>query len=219
MKKFVCIVTLLLSAISLSAQNHTREGIVGLNVSNCGNFDSKTGFHVGARVAYDLPNAADGVYANAALLFTLKGFKIDWGIISDKTNAFFAEIPVHIGYKHYVNYDFAVFGEVGPYVGLGLFGKSKSDSSYYEEDDDYYDVEIEETSNKTFDLLKRFDLGAGLRVGIELNNKYSVSLGYDWGFIDSYKDSDTDEYEDDNFIDLTPSMKHSNLSVSISWKF
>ena len=212
---FLLIVATFIGITSINAQNHYVEAVAGLNMSNCGNFDTKAGFHAGARMFFDLPHAADGVYANAALLFTLKGFQIDWGIISDKTNAFFAEIPVHIGYKHSVNHDFAVFGEVGPYVGLGLFGKSKSDSDYDEDEDDYF--EIEETSNKTFDLMKRFDLGAGLRVGIELNNKYSVSLGYDWGFIDSYKDSDSDDEE--GYIDFTPSMKHSNLSISFSWKF
>ena len=61
-------------------------------------------------------------------------------------------------------------------------------------------------------------MGAGLRVGVEFKKKYSLSIGYDWGFIDSYID-DEEEMDDDYVIDLTPSMKNTNLTISLGYKF
>ena len=210
MKKiFLLIVTTFIGIASINAQNYNLEAVAGLNMANCGNFDSKAGFHAGARLVYDLPSLYENVYFNAGLMFSLKGFQMDWGIITAKSNAYFLEIPLHIGYKHTVTNDFAVFGEAGPYLGLGLFGES--DGGYSNEWD-----EVESASIKTFDGMKRFDVGAGLRVGVELNKKYSISFGYDWGMIDSYK-SDEDPIED--YFDLTPSMKHKNLTISLSYKF
>lgn len=208
MKKiFLLIVIAFISIASVNAQSHNLEAVVGLNMANCGNFDSKAGFHVGARAVYDLPSLTEGAYFNAGLLLSSKGFKMDWGIITAKSNAYFLELPIHIGYKHSVTNDFSVFGEVGPYFGIGLFGES--DGTY---SGDWYDAS---SSIKTFDGMKRFDFGAGLRVGVELNEKYSLSLGYDWGMIDSYKE-DEDVLQD---FDFTPSMKHKNLTISLSYKF
>ncbi len=34
-------------------------------------------------------------------------------------------MPVRVGYKYAVNDDFSLFGSVGPYMAVGLFGKAK----------------------------------------------------------------------------------------------
>ena len=67
-----------------------------------------------------------------------------------------------------------------------------------------------------------FDVGAGLRFGVELKHKYSLAIGYDWGFIDLYNQMEIDEsgeYEDGTSLDLTPKMKTKNLTISIGYKF
>ena len=207
-KLFILLIIAMFGVTTLNAQNLTFEGVAGLNMSNCGALGTKTGFHVGARGEYALPSIAEGVYANAGLLLSLKGFKMDWGILTTNTNAFFAEIPIHMGYKFAVNENFAVFGEAGPYVGVGLFGKAKGESEYFEDDED------SETA-ATFDSLKRFDLGVGLRLGVELTKRYAVSVGYDWGLINS--NTGRDSY--DGYFNLTPNMKHTNLTISFSYKF
>ncbi len=219
-KLFTFIVASLVSIGAINAQNFSVEGVAGMNVSNWGDLGSKVGFHVGARAELAMPSLADGIYTNAGLLFSLKGCKQDYGELgSGKTNAYYLEVPIHIGYKYSVTNDLAIFGEVGPYLGVGLFGKSNVEYGDYEDDwgygyNDYYGEEDE--SSETFDMADRFDVGVGLRVGVEFKKKYSVSVGYDWGLLDTYKGyGDDDEFT----IDLTPSMKHANLTISLGYKF
>ena len=67
------------------------------------------------------------------------------------------------------------------------------------------------------DGMKRFDIGAGLRFGVEIKNKYTLSIGYDKGFIDTYNSSD--DSDDEYTIDLTPSLKNTNLTFSFGYRF
>ena len=216
MKKILLLVAASIMSIgAISAQNLSTEAIAGMNLSNWGGLGSKVGFHVGARVELALPSLAEGVYTNAGLLFTTKGCKMDWGDLGKaNASAYYLELPIHIGYKYAVSDSFAIFGDAGPYVGFGLFGKLKSTYTDYDFYEDVYYTETE--TSDVFEDVNRFDVGVGLRVGVELNKKYSVSLSYDWGLLDSYK-GDADDYED--YIDLTPSMKHTNLMISLGYKF
>lgn len=61
-----------------------------------------------------------------------------------------------------------------------------------------------------------FDFGLGFRIGAELQKRYSVSLGYDWGLIDEYT-SDTDK--NNTSIYETPTLRNRNLTISLSYKF
>ena len=178
MKKILLLVVAsLLSISAINAQNLSTEVVAGLNVSNWGGFNSKAGFHAGVRFELALPSLAEGVYTNAGLLFTSKGAKLDLGDLgAGKANAYYLELPIHIGYKYALSNSFAIFGDVGPYVGVGLFGKAKSTYTEY-----YYDEYYTETeTTNVFDEMKRFDMGVGLRVGFEFMQKYSISVSYDW---------------------------------------
>ena len=62
------------------------------------------------------------------------------------------------------------------------------------------------------------DLG-GQKVGITIKNKYSLSIGYDWGLLDIYDDSKLQDSDDDDCFDLTPSAKNKNLSISLGYSF
>lgn len=213
------------AAIGASAQSNIQwEGVAGLNVSNLGGLGSKPGFHVGAKAEMGIPSIADGVYANAGALLSLEGCKQDMGELGkSKTKANFLDIPIHLGYKYAINDKVSVFGEVGPYFAIGLFGKSE------EVFIEGLGQDMEQTTTKvnTFDTMKRFDVGAGLKFGIEFNRKYSLAIGYDWGFINLYDkkaNADTGDFGESGFdedytLDLTPSIKSKNLSVSIGYKF
>ena len=174
-----------------------------------------------------IPSDANGVYANAGAIITLKGSKQDYGDLGKSTtNAYYLEIPIHIGYKHYVNENLSIYGEVGPYIAFGIGGKLEETETEIDGDYDYdsgYTLTNSQSKSKldTFGDggLKRFDIGAGLRVGVELKNKYTFSLGYDWGFVDIYKDSGLESGIEEDVIDLTPSAKNSNLTISLGYKF
>lgn len=210
-------------AIGASAQSNIQwEGVAGFNLSNYGGLGSKPGAHFGAKAEFGLPSIADGVYLNAGALFSLEGYKMDFmGIASAKANAAFLDIPIHMGYRYNINNDFSIFGEVGPYFSFGMFGKTKTEEL---DSDGFGDWSMTEYSYNTFgkDGLKRFDVGAGLRFGVELKQKYNLAIGYDWGFIDLYNQMEIDEsgeYEDGTSLDLTPKMKTKNLTISIGYKF
>ena len=233
MKKFLLIACMaLFSVCSVSAQSETFkdlqwEAVVGMNNSDIGSLGNKIGFHLGAKAEVALPSVANGVYANAGAFISLKGCKQDYGDLGKSTtNAYYLEIPIHIGYKHYVNENLSIYGEVGPYIAYGIGGKLETSDTYIEGDYDYdsgYNTTISQSKSKidTFGDggLKRFDIGAGLRVGVELKNKYTFSLGYDWGFVDIYKDSGFESGIEEDVIDLTPSAKNSNLTISLGYKF
>lgn len=222
MKKILLLIAASIMSISaINAQNLSTEVVAGMNLSDWGGLGSKVGFHAGARFELALPSLAKGVYTNAGLLLTSKGAKLDLGDLGKSTkNAYFLELPIHIGYKYTINDNFAIFGEAGPYVGFGLFGKTKTT-----EYDGY-----SETLNTFDDDIKRFDVGLGLRVGVEVKKKYSISVSYDWGLLNSLKkaDIDFDDYDDyddfaadiaGNAISSLFNMKHTNLMISLGYKF
>ena len=168
MKKFYSILMVAVAAftMSFSAQAETPqwEVVAGMNVANldASGASSRIGFHAGIRSTIGIPSVSHGFYANAAALLSLKGFKAA-GIT---VNPYYLDIPVHFGYKYAVNETLALFGEFGPYFGIGLFGKTDGEDVF---GDDGY---------------KRFDFGLGLRAGIEFNQKVPVSIGYDFGVLD-----------------------------------
>lgn len=204
-------------AIGASAQSNIQwEGVAGLNLSNYGGLGSKPGFHLGAKAEFGLPSISDGVYLNAGALFSLEGYKVDFmGIASAKANAAFLDIPIHMGYRYTINDKVAVFGEVGPYVAVGLFGKVSSSVDFMDG--------VEGEKINTFDSMKRFDIGAGLKFGVEFLQKYTLSIGYDWGFMNLAKDDAgaEDEWSDEDYGDdeLNSSLKSKNLMISIGYKF
>ena len=213
MKKLLLLVSVMILGLNGMAQNNVNlEGIVGMNVSKMDFYDSKVGFHIGVRGELALPSLVDGLYTNAGLLVSQKGAKLDMGDLgSDKLTAYYLEVPIHVGYKYSFNETFSLFGEFGPYFAFGLGGKEKV-KELAPFSDGYNEYSI-----KTFDLIKRFDAGLGFRIGAEFKQKYTVSLGYDFGLVNILKD-DSEGIEDGS-LDVTSSIKNKNLTISIGYKF
>ena len=91
------------------AQNNVKfEGVVGMNIAKMDVYDSKPGFHIGVRGELALPSLVNGLYTNAGLLVSQKGAKLDLGDLGKvKLNAYYLELPIHIGYKYNLNEDFS----------------------------------------------------------------------------------------------------------------
>ena len=201
MKKILVIFALLaVSFASVNAQENLKwEATLGMNSSNFSGdaFSSKVGFHDGVKAEVGLPKIAEGVYLDLGALLSLKGAKVNLGSYDIKYNPCYLEIPVHMGYKYAVNENFAVFGNAGPYVAIGLFGKVKTDG-----------IESSDPSDNVFDEdgggMKRFDLGLGLKFGVEFCKKIQVAFGYDWGLIDNADHIDN---------------KNRNMMISLSYMF
>ena len=217
MKKVLLFFALVaISVVSINAQDNLKWGVMaGMNVSKytITGFDSRIGFHAGVKAELGLSQEASGAYMDFAALLTLKGAKIDGGsIASFKFNPYYLEVPVHIGYKYAVNDDFALFGSVGPYIAVGLFGKAKLNiGSAFDDLAEMEGIEIEGMEGKSLsedifgdDGLKRFDFGLGLKAGVEFSKKYQVAISYDFGLVEAAKDS---------------GMKNRNLMLSLGYMF
>lgn len=220
-KSFLIVLCTLISICNTYAQsNISWEGQAGLNLSTISTtgYSSRAGFHVGIRGNMPIPSLYNGVYVNAGAFLSLKGASVDMGDLGGgKSNAYYLDIPVHMGYKYNINDNFAVFGEFGPYFDFGLFGKTNTHG--IDLDDDYEFVSGSESHN-TFDEFKRFDFGLGLRFGMEFHQKYTFSIGYDFGLINSWKkDWIKEEDCDGETINIVGSVKNRNLSITLGYKF
>lgn len=198
MKKLLTfVIATIISASTIFAQGFEGEIQAGMNLSNVSKYDSKIGYHFGFRGTFPIKSAS-GTYINVGALLTLKGAEKDYGYELDaKIDAYYLEIPVHFGYKHTISENIALFGEFGPYLGIGLFGKAKLASMGQSAKVDTFSDE---------GGAKRFDFGLGFRAGIEINQKVPISFGYDFGLANINKDED-------------PSLKNSNFTVAIGYKF
>ena len=190
MKKILALVAILAIGLgSVNAQESLRWGVTaGMNSSKYSNdfLNSRTGFHVGVKAE----------------------------LVNLKLNPYYLEIPVHMGYEYVINENFAVFGNAGPYAAIGVFGKikAKADLSSAGGNIDWEEWGIDpsdlkgEGSENIFgkDKMKRFDLGLGIKTGVEFNQKYQVAISYDWGLLETIDDSD---------------WKNRNLMISFSYMF
>ena len=200
MKRLFLFIALFATVWEMKAQSigapFRWETTLGLNVSDLGGLGSRTGFHIGARFEIPIFAMNEKTYINAGTILSLKGCSQNHRILgSIKTNPYYLDIPIHFGYRHSITRKVSVFAEAGPYFSIGLFGKHKIEqiSATADGGSDPNIVKEDYTENVFgSNGLKRFDFGLGFRIGAELQKRYSVSLGYDWGLIDEYT-SDTDK--------------------------
>ena len=114
----------------------------------------------------------------------------------------YLELPLHVGYRLPVGQRVTLSGSVGPYLGFGLFGKSR------------LTTELNGTKTTTtaatnvFDAMRRVDYGVGLRLGAELYRHCQISVGYDWGLRNTR-----------SLPDGAPKERNRNLTVSLGYMF
>lgn len=160
------IAAIMLAVVGLQAGAATPywEALAGLNFTTIdrSGVDYRMGVHAGVRGTLDMPSVTNGFYANAAALITLTGFKLDTINYSPVSLV----IPIHAGYKYELDVKKYLFIEAGPYFSVGLFGKSEGRNVFSKEAG-----------------YKRFDVGLGVRAGLDLNEKWNFSVGGDFGFI------------------------------------
>ena len=178
MKKFVLAIVAVVATCSLSAQD-LRWGVTGgfnfanERISKGNSSDCYVGFNLGIKTEMDLSYyIEDGFYADARLLYTLKGGR--WSGLHH--NLGYLELPLNFGYRYALDSDVKLFGGFGPYVAFGVAGKSV--------------VKDGETKTKTpifGEGYKRFDLGLNYNVGVELYDKWQVFIGFEHGLVNAYK--------------------------------
>lgn len=161
----------------------------GLNLSNMeikgddfSDFDDSKmipGFHLGGIVEFPI---SDIFSFETGLLLSTKGFKLNEKENNSeykiKMNSFYLDIPLTAKASFDVG-DAKVYGVLGPYLGIGLSGKIKSEYSY-EGETETDEEEIKWGSDEDEDDLKRLDFGLTMGAGVEINS-IIFELSYDLG--------------------------------------
>lgn len=217
MKKIMFVAALLVTAVSVSAQNFRLGVTAGANISNMSlkdegyslSCDSKVGFNVGVKAELGLPSVAEGLFVDAALLYAQKGTKFEEEGRKEVFNMGYLELPLHIGYKYAINDNFAIFGQVGPYVSYGLDGKMKVDH-----DGGSYDLNLFKETKDERDTyaapLNRFDAGLSVGIGVEFVKNIQLKFDYSKGLANI-----THKIEDAYF----DKASNSNFSVGLAYMF
>lgn len=95
-----------------------------------------------------------------------------------KRDAYYLQIPIHIGRKWRISENGSLFADAGSYVAFGLFGKSHATGSYLtNKGENAY----KSYSYNTFDHSYRFEWGVGVKLGTELYKHYQIGISYDYG--------------------------------------
>lgn len=83
----------------------------------------------------------------------------------------YLEIPLHLGYHMFLSHEFSLYGDIGPYVGLALVRTNCAKYGLHHQN--------------------IFDVGVGLNIGAEFQEAFRVFVGYDFGFIPTFKGDHT----------------------------
>ena len=226
--KMVCLYTaaMVLSATAMAQSSQIKAGINLANVSvtdqgRVEDANQLTSFHVG--VVGDIP-IGSVLSFQPGILFTGKGAKTQTGDPASNnyskatTNPFYIEVPANLVFKAPIGSSAKLFVGAGPYLGVGisgktkietvrpLLGKSEIERSIEFSNDDPTTLDYEEGAG--FGIMRRFDYGFNGLAGIEGK---SIVLGVNYGLGMAKLQSGANNNEDNN-------NKHRVLSVSIGFK-
>ena len=195
--KILIISTLLLFVFTARAQYHSLTVLGGLNISNMSvkygtstiniedTYSMKLAFHVGALYDYVLTkDRHKELSIEPGLIFDAKGYKQEiTSMTIDQENvlsAYYADIPVYFKYAKKLRSRDKIYGGIGPYVGVGIFGKIEN--SYSGEGISGGESEnIKWGSDETEDDLKRLDYGLSAKIGYYSYGGLNISASYDYG--------------------------------------
>lgn len=183
-------------AVGASAQG-IRYGVEGgLNVSSPMNADgTKCGFSVGVNAQLPLNGAwyLEGALKLSSKPFSIKENYYDGGYWEGPGDPFeltakadmtpyYLNIPIHAGYKMALGDNLDLSLSAGPYFGIGLWGKGTTKVTV--KGNVPAGVDIEPGEYKVDNVFKdsdmrRFEIGVGVKAGLEFMDHYRLSVGYD----------------------------------------
>ena len=194
MKKFTILLALVLG-IAATASSQVRFGLkAGLNLANVtGDVEgtkSLATFMVGGQAEFGL---AENIGLGVGLQLQGKGAKADGEDAS--INPMYLQVPVYLTYRNS-----GFFAGVGPYVGFGLFGKSKFDG-------ESVDLNFGSGIDDDFSSL---DFGAGLELGYEFSS-LRASASYSLGLANALPKDQADAFD--------ISAKHAVIGIALAYMF
>lgn len=175
-------VAMLCTWISANAQpSYRKAAMVGLSTSHPKDFDGFVGYEVGVKGEL-LFQKNESFYLSSALSIANRGWNMGVYDIENnryqcKCDVYYLELPLFLGYKYELPNGASLFGELGPYVALGLCGYSRLDVGGENFDND----------NLFRDGYRRNDWGGRINIGLNLR-EWQWSLGYSHGVLKPTKD-------------------------------
>ncbi len=201
---------------TLAAETHAQTyGLrAGLNMANMlikddddtysDDFKMNPGFHIGPTA--ELP-INDFLSVEAALLVSTKGFRYTdeyEGLkMKTKANLLYIDLPVTAKAIYDLN-GIKIYGQLGPYVGMGLTGKYKTKVTYEGETES--DSESVEWGSDEESDLKRLDFGVVIGAGVQVE-KILVGLNYGLGLANTGTTSENGARQNHRVLSLTVGYK------------
>lgn len=221
MKKIKNLLFILL-LISMASSSFAQSfGIkAGLNLSNMvqkddddtysDDFKMLPGFHVG--VVADIP-FSDMFSFEPGLLLSTKGFKYEeseeyMGETMEakmKMSLFYLDIPLNLK-ASFGSDDTKFYGTFGPYLGMGLSGKYKSEITFMGETEEE-DEDVKWGTDEEEDDMKRFDFGIAFGAGVQFG-AITAGAGYQLGL------ANVSPYTENG-----STIKNNVISVSVGYMF
>ena len=228
MKKILLLILPPFILLSANAQKTSAILRAGLNLANVsitesGRIDDAktlTSFQVG--IIGDI-NLADFIALQPGILVTGKGSKTQSGDASDAnyfkatSNPIYIEIPLNLVLKAPVGDDTKFFAGAGPYIGVGIAGKNKTEGKIFGaaftsekniewSDDDPSTLDYDEGAG--FGIMKRFDYGLNGTAGLETKNiVLAVNYGLGLAKLQSGSNSSADDKNKHRVLSFTLGIK------------
>ncbi|MCM1076162.1 MAG: PorT family protein [Bacteroides sp.] len=136
------------------------------------------GFGVGVVGEYDFTSPVKGLFIGSGLGIVSKPwhssiFKIDDVVLRQKTTPYYLRLPVNVGYRFALSSDCSLHVQTGPYVSVGLFGKSKQSLSMTADDGTHRNYT--DNVNCFGEICKRFDWGWSAGIGVQLMESWQLN--------------------------------------------
>jgi hypothetical protein len=213
---------------SQAQKGQIRAGINLANVSVTSNgrvdeANQLTSFQAG--ILFDIPLSSNFLSLQPGILYSGKGSKVQKGTANQAGyfkqtfNPMYLEVPVNFLFKAPLGSSSRLFAGAGPYLAMGISGKSKTEGtraltgSYNFERDITFSNDDPTTFNQEegtgLGVIRRFDYGLNGTAGIEGK---SVVLGVNYGLGMAKLQSGTNNNADNN-------NKHRVLSFTLGFKF
>jgi hypothetical protein len=151
------------------------------------NKTTNIGFQVGATAELEILSF---LYVSSTVSFYQAGSKMKDDFGSSRITLNNLKVPVEVGYKLPIG-NVSVFGSIGPYMSVSMFGKYKfipdPDNEFMEEG---YDYEVEFGDDPSWISYKRLDTGLSIGAGVDYK-QYQARLNYSSGLRDLSNDEGT----------------------------
>ena len=175
-------------------------------------FKMRPGFNIGATAEFPL---SEMFSFETGLLLSTKGFnysleetemgetiKLEWN-----TNLLYLDIPFLAKSSFDLGYDKKIYGTFGPYVGVGISGKSKIKATF-EGETETDEETIEWGSDKESSDFKRLDFGLTIGAGVEINSVL-IGLNYSLGLANISPNTDNGNMINNRVLGLSVGYKFS----------